>query len=299
MNLYKFQTYRTTYYFPDPVNGCEFLYGLYHPYNRFPLRLFAVKIYWWLFRHCGIFRSRKKVQEPDAEFPFSSIMQFCPEGSVVSFNMGTPGPEQKISMLGVDAEGARFFAKYSVSEAAKALSRNEIKVLKGLEKTDLTPLLLDYRDDKDFVFFRTSCVEGSNPSDVRLNDSIMNLLLRINRIEVKTNGLATCFSHGDFTPWNLIIKPNNTYCMIDWEMAGEKPLGFDLFTYITQVGAKLAPDQPLIKVIAEYKEYIERYFQSFGIVDWYPYKKAFAEYKIAYEREKGDYEYAAKFECLR
>ncbi|MBR5466761.1 MAG: phosphotransferase [Bacteroidaceae bacterium] len=298
MNLYKFHTFRTDYYFPDPIKGGDFLFGLYHPYNRFPLRLMMIKAYWWMYRHCKLVRSKCLVNNADMEFPYSKIVALCPKGSILSFNMGTPGPEQKISMLGLEQNGNHFFAKYSTKEAAKDLSRNEISVLKSLHGTGLAPELLDYKHSDGYVFFRTTCVEGSNPKSPEMNEHILNLLIRISKNGLRDGDLKTCISHGDFTPWNIILTTKSEYRMIDWEMAGERELGYDIFTYVTHVGALLTPDMSPLQLIEKHKLYVDKYFASFGIENWIPYMKAFAQRRIQYELSKGANERAKLYECM-
>lgn len=298
MNLYKFHTFRTDYYFPDNVKGGEFLYGLYHPYNRYPLRLLAVKVYWWLYRHFKMIRKRNLVINADNYFPYSMIVSMCPQGSILSFNMGTPGPEQKISLLGLTPNGERFFAKYSTKDGAKALSRNEIKVLSMLKDSGLAPELYDYNEKSDYVFFRTSCVEGANPKEISLDSNILDLAIRIGKYGVRDGELKTCLSHGDFTPWNVIVTSSGEYRMIDWEMADERELGYDVFTYVTHVGALLSPDVSALDLISASKSILDKYFSVFGIDDWKLYMKAFAKRRIKYETNKGNLSNAQKYECL-
>ena len=298
MSLYRFHTFRTDYYFPDWTKDNEFLFGLYHPYNRYPVRLLAVKLYWWLFRHCDLVRKKHIVINPDEHFPYSEITDLCPENSLMSFNMGTPGIERKISMLGLEPNGNRFFAKYSTLPAAMALSRNEIMWLDALKDTGLAPLLFDYKDETDFVFFRTECVSGINPKDVSMNEQILNLSIRISMQTRSGDQLKKSLSHGDFTPWNVIITPAGEYKMIDWEMAAERELGYDILTYITHVGMLLSPNQQLTQLISENKTYIDRYFAVFDVTDWTPYLNAFAKRRIRYETEKNEIERAAKYKCL-
>lgn len=298
MNLYKFHTFRTDYYFPDYGKGNEFLFGLYHPYNRYPVRLLAIRLYWWLFKHCPAMRRKTLVENPDRAFPYSKILAWCPKGSVMSFNMGTPGVERKISMLGLEPDGRHFFAKYSTLPAAISLSHNEIKYLSMLKESELVPKLLDHKEGEDYVFFRTECVEGKNPKEVRMNDAILRLAVSISKLMSTDGELKRALSHGDFTPWNVMITPEGTYKMIDWEMAAERELGYDLFTYITHVGSLLSPDLPLTQLIEQDRTYIDRYFASFGIQDWNPYLKAFAQRRMAYEKSKNETERVKRYECL-
>ena len=294
MNLYRFKTFRTSYYFPDITKGGEFLYCLYTPFGSK-----LAKMYWWAFRHLRIVRLLNKVDLKKLDFPYERILGLCPQGSLVSFNMGTPGIEQKISMLGLEPSGKRFFAKYSDKIIAKELSRNEITILKSLAELNIAPELLSSVDTDEFVFFSTSCVDGTNPNDIQLNEKIVDLAIKINQIGHKADAIQTSLSHGDFTPWNVMIDKYGEYHIIDWEMAKNRVLGYDIFTYLTHVAALLTPNEPLDKVIEEKKQIIDRYFKSFKIDDWFEYLMLYARERAGYECSKGHNEYALKLESLK
>lgn len=266
MNLYRFKTFRTTYYFPPIVKGMEFLYGLYTPYG------FVSRIYWWIFRRLRFIRWLNRVDSRYLSFPYERIQELIPQGSLLSYNMGTPGEEQKISMLGLEPDGRKFFAKYSDKIDAIALSRNEIKVLESLKNHQITPDLLDYKIGDDFCFFRTSHVEGKAVSVLYLNQEIVNMAISISRIHMGTsNGdLLTGLSHGDFTPWNM-LNYNGTYRLIDWEMAAERPLGYDLFTFIYKVNRWLKKDGDYKKTVLESDYLLKTYFSEWSIDDYMPY----------------------------
>lgn len=218
------------------------------------------------------------MRDADKEFPYSKIMEMMPQGSVVSFNMGTPGEEQKISMLGIEANGNRFFSKYSEKIEAMVLSRHEIKMLESLKSQDIAPKLYDYCEDEGFVFFRTSCIEGRTLHNLRLNEGITDLAIRISQLSVMSKnvneGLEMAFSHGDFTPWN-ILQNRNEYKIIDWEKAQYRTLGFDIFFFLYQIHKIFNHDKSLENVIEENECFITRYFNTFGIDDRNPYMKAF------------------------
>lgn len=97
MKLYRFKTFTTSYYFPHLDSSLQYMYGLYSPYGG---RL--SKIYWWLFRYSSFVRSLTSVNEKDLEFPYSKIKASDGNDTLMSFNMGSPGVEQKISILGYD-----------------------------------------------------------------------------------------------------------------------------------------------------------------------------------------------------
>lgn len=275
MNLYRFKTFRTKYYFPSIVKGQEFLYSLYSPYG------FGARVYWWLFRHFSIVRILNRVDSCNQDFPYNRIIGLMPKGCILSFNLGTPGDEQKISMLGLEMDGKRFFAKYSEKPDAMALSKHEIDVLTSLNENIITPELLDYKIEDGFCFFRTSYVEGKTLSDLCLNNEIVDLSVSISKIHIASsdNALLTGLSHGDFTPWNMLVK-DGVYRMIDWEMANERPLGYDLFHFIYQVGRLFSPNELFIDRINTNKVYIERYFNAFDIDDWHSYYEDFIQRTI-------------------
>lgn len=266
MNLYRFRTFRTTYYFPPIDKGQEFLYGLYTPYGL------IAKIYWWLFTHLSLARLLNRVDSSDLDFPYDRIVKLMPKGCLISFNMGTPGDEQKVSMLGLEKDGNRFFAKYSEKSDAIVLSKNEIEVLGSLKENNITPNLLDYKDGGIYIFFRTSYVEGDAVTSLSLNQEIVNLAISISRIRIGLGeeDLLIGLSHGDFSPWNM-LNDNGTYRLIDWEMAAQRPLGYDLFTFIYKVNRWMKKEGELKKKILENDYLLKLYFAEWGIDDYMPY----------------------------
>ena len=283
MSLYHFRTFRTSYFFPAIAQDENFLYRLYQPYGSI-----LSKMYWWLFTHSWFVRRANLVKEPNEIFPYNRIKSLCPKGAKISFNMGTPGVEQKISMLGVEENGKHFFAKFSYKDRPIEMSKNEIRVLDFLKGTGLAPDLFDYKIGKDFVFFRTSCVNGIPLDSLRVSQKIVDLALAVNNNNVRidsSTGLITCLSHGDFTPWNVMVE-NGFYKLIDWELSAQRVLGYDLFLFITQ----FIEDGGLYETFKKSIPFIKSYFNTFGVEDWRPYLKEFLDVKIKAEREKGDNE---------
>ncbi len=285
MTYYRFKTFRTSYYFPEVDPKSKFLYGVYHPYGSLP-----VKLYWKLFTSCQWVRRWSAMKEEQMDFPYKTIRELCPSSAVMSFNLGTPGDEQKISMLGyIPEEHKSFFAKYSRKEKAKALSRNEIRVLKELEGKNLAPSLLDVKDDGDSVFFATTRACGKPYSSFELTDRIVDILILLGSVSLKeatANDLATCLSHGDFCPWNM-LQDGEEIRLIDWEMAANRPLGYDLFLFIIHtrlvMGAGENEIQERLKINSHH---IARYFRNFGILDYTPYLRSFLNARKTAEQEK-------------
>lgn len=114
---------------------------------------------------------------------------------------------------------------------------------------------------------------------------------------VYDNDLRTCLSHGDFCPWNILVN-GDRWNLIDWEVAAERPLGFDLFTYICQVTALFEPHKPLTQAIEENRRFINRYFVNLSVSDWEKYFCWFIKEKVRYEMSKGDSDLLRKYKEL-
>lgn len=297
MKYYQFKTFTTSYYFPNIDSSKAYMYGLYSPYGgRFS------KWYWWLFKRFKCVRMLTSVSEENLDFPYRQIKTLTGENTKLAFNMGSPGVEQKISMLGWNEEKhQRFFAKFSQKHAARALTRNEIKVYKVLGGTGLTPRLLSSKNSDDYDFIMTEYVEGKRPNDRFMNEKVLELAIKLLDFHLSDMGhdsdLRTCLSHGDFCPWNILVN-GDRWNLIDWEVATERPLGFDLFTYICQVTALFEAEKPLTQAIEENRRYIDRYFVNMSISDWGRYFDWFIKEKVRYESSKGDSDLLRKYKEL-
>lgn len=285
MKFYRFSTHTTCYFFPSIELGQEYLYGLYSPYSL------IAKIYWWWFRHCKLVRLYNSVDEKNLPFNYEEIMSLCGEDSKFSVNMGSPGIEQKISILGYDTtKKVPFFAKYSQKEAAKKLTENEISVYQKLKSTGLVPELLYNVATPSIRFFKAEFVEGHRKYDTALDETIVNLCNKLSKFHLceneRNDGLKTSLSHGDFCPWNMLVNADSIK-LIDWELAAERPLGHDLFTYICQCSNLFNPEQEFSVAIHNNSKWIYLFFMHFNISDWKPYLKAFATDREKYERSKG------------
>lgn len=298
MKLYRFKTFTTSYYFPHLDSSLQYMYGLYSPYGG---RL--SKIYWWLFRHSSFVRSLTSVNEKDLEFPYSKIKVTDGNDTLMSFNMGSPGVEQKISILGYDKTlDIPFFAKFSQKPRAMALTRNEVLVYRLLDGTGLTPRLLKSVDTEDYVYLKAEYINGIRPKSRNISHEILHLCLplasrHLTEQRTDANGLKMGLSHGDFCPWNVLVS-NDQIRLIDWELAADRTLGYDLFTYICQVAILFEPEKQLLLAIDDNMRYVKEYFSSFGITDYKPYLKAFAMQKWEYEEGKGNTRLSEKYKEL-
>lgn len=292
MKLYKFRTFTTSYYFPNITKETRFLYGLYSPFGGILSR-----IYWFLFKNFRLVRCFSGIDTKKVDFPYTKIMDVDGTDSILSFNMGSPGVEQKISILGWSKDEKKpFFAKFSQKPKAIELTKNEISVYKLLSKTGLVPQLLKEDIGQGYAYLKTEYVKGCRPQSTELTREIMQLSLTLKDYHLgdsntKANNLKTALSHGDFCPWNM-LEYDGKIRLIDWELAAERPLGHDLFTYIVQTSLLLTPERNLKEAIKSNEDIISEYFSSFGIENYKPYLKVFVEERYKYEVNKGNDERA-------
>lgn len=214
---------------------------------------------------------------------YAQIKKLLGDDSVFGINMGTDGPDQKKSILGYDSvTGKEFFAKLSTTERAMALSRNEIKVYQDLKDTGLVPKLHSFYDAEDFVFMRCECIKGKHlHGQIDIHD-VLEILLLLKQMhydhDISNTSLNTCFAHMDFCPWNMLDVNGKLY-VVDWEMASEMPLGFDLFTYLLQTHFLTVNEMTGKEIIDNNETIINKYFGTTRL-GWQPYLDAFVDYKM-------------------
>ena len=288
MKLYRFRTYTTSYYFPETIKEARFLYGLYSPFGGILSR-----IYWYLFKNIKIVRFLSVVDTDDVCFPYRKIMDIDGTNSVLSFNMGSSGVEQKISILGWNKRNeSSFFAKFSQKPRAIELTKNEIVVYKLLSETKLVPSLLKEEVGNDYAFIKTEYIRGKRPKSLNLTNDIMLLSLNLKDYHLTSNrtnknGLKVALSHGDFCPWNM-LECDGKIRLVDWELAADRTLGYDIFTYIVQTSLLLCPKKNLKEAIKENENIIKRYFHLLDVENYQPYLYEFIRERREYERSKGN-----------
>jgi len=279
MKLYQFKTRTTSYYFPKLTTESTFIYSLYGNYGGKIAHLL-----WWLFTHSASYRGLNNV-DSDTIPEMNSVEALLGNDVVYGVNLGTPGPDQKKSILGYDAN-RRFFAKFASKERAMALSRNEIKVYQTLAETGLVPKLYDYNDTAEYVYLKCECISGEHVHEAD-RKQVMEILEKMRGLHYAEgeelqaisdgyNGLKTCFAHHDFCPWNMIDVDGKLH-VIDWEMATELVWGYDLFTFLLQTEFLVGTGLSGLQVVEKERAWIDEYFEG---LDWKPYIKAFVEDKV-------------------
>jgi len=126
-----------------------------------------------------------------------------------------------------------------------------------------------------------------------IDEKILSILFtlsnqRIISIRQYESELECCFAHGDFCPWNMLMN-SGIIELFDWEMAGQYPVGYDLFTYIFQFEFLVKETMRFELMIYENNNVISQYFTFFGIVDWMPYLTEFSNFKLKLEIEKNNH----------
>lgn len=249
---------------------------------------------WKIWLHVPLFRYIFSVNQLETIFPIKNIQKYVSLDSLLAFSNGTIGVEQKISMLGVDKKtGIAFYIKYGTSDVARKNIVNEGLVLQQLKNLSFVPQIeLTVNSDEGFSLIKTTVFIGNKIKNLNLDDKMIQILFDLSDQKIKTNkcldtSLMSCFAHGDFCVWNM-LKDHEDIELFDWEMGGEYPLGYDLFTYIFQYEFLINGSMRFEMVITENIGMIKKYFDRFQITDWIPYLLEFSKLKCDIETEKNN-----------
>lgn len=295
---------KKSYYFYPP-NKSQFYFPIenfnnysvyYSPYT------IKSKLFWFLFKNIGFVRKIFIVNEENIPLEIGKIKRLLKlRNSSLFFNLGSKGPEQKLTVIG-DNNKEKLFLKFAETQIAKELVNNEIDILLELQKqkTLVTANLLSYGSTDDYSYLTTDVILGKKYSIAYIDDKIFDYLINLIKVKpVLNSDIKKVFSHGDFCPWNMLIESKtNKLILIDWEMAGYKPLGYDLFTFLFQTNFLLKPKLKCSQIIKENKVYINIYFRKQNISNWEKYLIKFASLKIQAEEHKKDSQLLLKYQQL-
>jgi tRNA A-37 threonylcarbamoyl transferase component Bud32 len=295
MNLTKYNYYppkNPQFFFKR--NEFERFQKFYTPYSL------KSKLFWRLYKKYRIIRNRFTINEKDIPLPITIIKRLINiKEAHYFYNLGSKGKEQKATIVAVGKKQEKFL-KYAQSSITKELVKNETKILLQLGNHKMvSPKVLDYGSDSSKAYLITEVIRGRKVTEIELSEKILNLILKItNSFPLRSNGYITAFSHGDFCPWNMLAIKNKELVLIDWEMAGYKPLGYDLFTFICQTNFLLHSQISPQKIIKEQQNFIEYYFEKFEIKNWDLYLMLFVEIKISEESKKKNTKMLSKYKNL-
>lgn len=286
MHYYYFNPFNKQYFFPADYKHHTVFATFYQAYTL------TGKITWYLWRKSRVLRKYCLVSDAENIIPIENIKKYISVTSVLAFNRGTVGVEQKVTILGIDTlTDDTFFMKYAETNIARKNVNNEGDILMQLDMLDFVPKLLKHINEDSFTLIKTNVLLGKRLSKQNVDEQLLAILLELSKLtDIKTTKNYTtevtgCFAHGDFCPWNIMVDTNRLL-VFDWEMAGKYPIGYDLFTYIFQTSFLLLPRKSIHLILDQNQSFINRYFNSLMISDWKPYLIAFTNLKLKFETEK-------------
>ncbi|MFT4800481.1 MAG: thiamine kinase-like enzyme [Flavobacteriaceae bacterium] len=278
------------YYFYPPKNP-QFFFPKkkFKEYNNY-YTPFSVKskMFWGLYKSSVLVRYFFRISEKEIPLPVDTIKKIIKlKGATYFYNLGTKGIEQKATVIAKNKKQQRFL-KFGQKKRSKELIANEVKILFELENQSVLKTAKVFNSDvnENYAYALTELIAGEKVNSIKFNSGIFQLLLHLGKIELKEGSYKESFSHGDFCPWNMLLTKNKELVLIDWEMAGLKPLGYDLFTYLFQTNFLLNPTKPISTILKENKESIHDYFKIFQTENWKKYLIKFASIKVLDEKQK-------------
>ncbi len=280
-------------YFPPTSKqfyfSTELLLTKQYPLLYVPLTTKA-KWLWKLMLSATFFR--KLFTLPVHQLPKTLLEQISLVGNskeeLFQINIGTTGPEQKTTIIKHKHNQHTSFYKIGKTNLAKKLIENEYQTLSELNGKFYAPKVISFNPSVHYSVLETTYIMAEKLTKTKLNESVLQVLLDMaNYKKSKENELLMCFSHGDFCPWN-ILHHQQQYYIIDWEMAAQRPLGYDLFTFIFQTSFLLTPQKKITEIRTTASPLVKRYFKTQGIDNWLPYLQAFANIKLELETAKNN-----------
>lgn len=161
--------------------------------------------------------------------------------------LGSPGPDRKYTIAAVEPRTKETLAFAKVSDStnlrSKTLVDREAQVLSQLQGGALrgnVPELLSVSLDTQRSIMVTRAVNGSRlPPSHAFPLRALDLLARLKSVaglealDSERSGSLHA-SHGDFVPWNILVRPGGELCLIDWEFFAFRPRNWDVVHYEVQ-----------------------------------------------------------------
>ena len=279
MTYYTLTPFKKQYFFPENFKDYSLFDNFYNPYSL------KAKIYFWLWRRFSLIRFCCRILNIEDFLSIDILDKFNNNNVLIAYNTGTLGTEQKITALGVNIKTKEeFFLKYADNKFSVKNVKNETSILLQLKTNDFAPTLIESFSSEYHSYFKTNVIKGNRNFSHFKIDKVLKLVIKISEQDINaenksSSNLKLCFSHGDFTPWNMMLHKGN-FKVYDWESAGYYTLGYDLFTYLIQPFILLKTHKSFLDLINQNKFTISKYFKNFKIQKWEPYLIAFIECKI-------------------
>jgi len=280
MIFFFFNPFSKQYYFPQGYKKYPTFKSFYQPYT------ILGRVMWFIWDHSRILRSVCIENNPQRILPLTALDKYLNSNLILAYNRGTPGDERKLTAVGCDKKTREeFFLKYAESEITMLSVIKEGNILKQINYLDFVPEIKFCVTTENYSLLKTTFLKGNRLNKIRLDNSIISILWLMSKQKVNLEkrsfgNLKTCFAHGDFCPWNLIIEGKNVK-VFDWEMAQYYPLGYDLFTFVFQTSFLITPWKSIKRLLKENRRHIDSYFDKLGCIKWNAYLKSYAKLKIS------------------
>ena len=256
---------------------------LYSPFSL------STKLFWNLLLNSNLFRFFFKCSQNSLPSSIQKILKFLDSNDAkFQIKRGTEGPDQKTTLIKYSNQGITFF-KIGNTARGIELIENEFATLKELNGEFNAPRILNFYFNEGFQFMETDYIIAPKVKSTTLKESVFLYILSIASHYINFDeNIIKSFNHGDCCPWNLLQKNESSFVLIDWELAGEYVLGYDLFTYIFQTPFLLNPNKSNADILKDNIIWIQRFFDYFDVKDLKQYIKVFVITKIEYESKKGE-----------
>lgn len=283
MNYISFPPGRNQFYFSEQLFGLkESVFWMYEPLT------IKAKLIWYPILKSKWFRQLFRVSFDKLPSEIRDILEKLQiKNALVQINSGTKSRDQKTTLIVHNIKTS--FFKIGITERSKNLIQNEYNALKLINDTCNLPSPLNYYTIGSLTILETEYVKARKLPQVAMDEKIFSMILSVSLMNSqKVNDHIVAYQHGDCCPWNVLLKENGAVVFIDWELAGNYPLGYDLFTYVIQPQFLLNPKASNKDVLNRNANWIRAYFEEFGIEDWMKYLKLFVAKKIRIESVKDE-----------
>jgi hypothetical protein len=287
---------RKEYFFSiDLMEKRRSIYFLYSPFSV------STKLFWNLLLSSKFFRAIFTCTQQSLPSSIQTILKLIDSNEAkFQIKRGTEGPEQKVTIIKHSEQDISFF-KIGNTKRGIELIKNEFGVLKELNGKFNTPHIVNFYSKEGFQFMETDYIVAPKVKSIQINESIFLYILSISAHTINSSASKTkSFNHGDCCPWNLLQQIDGGFILIDWELAGEYVLGYDLFTYIFQTSFLLCPNKSNRDILKENKIWIQRFFAHFSVTEIKDYLSYFINQKLEFEIKKNkDSALTAKYTQLQ
>ena len=278
------------FYFFNPISKQLYFQKGFDKYQQLvlfykPYKLWA-KLLWLIWRKVKVFRELWKEQALESIIPLDVLISNFDNTMILGFNIGQYSTKKKISVIGVNSKNG-LFIKYSEAPSERKKIIHEAKIIDQLHGLEFVPVNLGVIANNKYAMLKTTIFSGKQKYYYNNDFGVLEILklLSKQKIEVDNNhtgSMKTCFGHGDFCPWNMIISRGRLF-VYDWESANIYPLGYDLFTYIFQTMFLIKPHKSISKILTKNLILIENYFSFLRVTEWKQYLLEFS--RIKYHNE--------------